>query len=177
MFSRLKNLNDAWVIVSRHNGNVFFKRSQHATRLKNYPDESCLYYDKYTADKSLEALNATRKKCKFQLENASKYFVNSFETNSWSGRFVLNKPVPIKNVQENKVRIKDSSKIKDSFIEDINHSIKRSRERIAAEQSDILRLELELKEVMSTDFHEKLKSYETQGDRIVKVLFMEKEKT
>ena len=81
-----------------------------------------------------------------------------------------------KSVQEKKVEIKDGSKIKNRMVEDIRSSIKRSNENISRERDNITRFEVELNEINKVNFEEELKPYETQGDKIVKVLFAPKEK-
>ena len=174
MFSKLKNLNNSWVITSRHNGNIFFKRRYYITRLKNYPDEQCLYYDKVSAENELAKLNEVRKKCKFQLENASKYFVNSFAY-YWNDE-ITNLAIPIKNVQEKNAVIKDSSKLEEEVLNRIISNIKNMETSIQEKMKDLSNLKIKLEETSKINFEEILKPYETQGDRIVKVLFSKKEK-
>jgi len=176
MFSKLKNLNQAWVIVSRHNGNVFFKRKNYITKVKNYPDNECLWYSELDARNELEKLNATRQKCKYSIENASKYFVNSFEYNRWHGRSIINKAIPIKSIQENKTKVFDGSQIKDQFLKEVQADIKGKHDYIASCHQEIAKLTVELNQLQTINFEEMLKPYETQGDRMVKVLFAAKAK-
>lgn len=176
MFSELKNLNNTWVITSRHNGNIFFIRRGYVTRVKNYPNNDCLYYEKDKAMEALAKYNEGRKKCKFTIENASKYFVNSFDTSSYSRRKVTNKAVSIKDIQTNKKVIKDSSKLKETFLSSINRDITYAKNSIEERQKELKNLKQELESIEKIDFEAELKPYETQGDKLVKVLFSTKEK-
>jgi hypothetical protein len=176
MIENLKNLNNAWVIVSRHNGNVFFKRRRYATKVKNYPDTECLWYSENEAKEELVRVNSGRKKCLHTIENASKYFVNEFSVNTWHGKHIKNIAVPIKSIQEKKVKITDVKTIKPRFLKDIEDNIKRSYDRIKSEQESITRLQLEFEQIKNTDIEALLAPFETQGDRIVKVLFSKVEK-
>ena len=130
MFSKLNNLNNTWVIVSRHNGNVFFKRRNYVTKVKNYPDEQCLWYNEADAKNELMKLNSTRQKCKYSLENASKYFVNSFRFDRWSTRILINDALPIKSIQEKKLKVKDHNSIKNEFLLQIKNELKQNESYI-----------------------------------------------
>lgn len=177
LFSKLKNLNQAWVIVSRHNGNVFFKRKQYVTKVKNYPDVECLWYNEIEARNELAQLNFKRKKCKYTIENASKYFVNSFEYSRWSGKHIINKAISIKSIQTDKSKVLNGGQLKNQFVEEYTRDINDNYKRINDYQADIKRLEFELTQIQTVNFEEMLKPYETQGDRMVKVLFSTKDKT
>jgi hypothetical protein len=171
MFDKLKNLNDAWVIVSRHNGNIFFKRKNYVTRLKNYPDNNCIFYSEIEARETLSLLNQNRKSCKYELENASKYFVNSFNYNSWNNYCIINAAIPIKKVQEGRVQIRDVKELKKTIIQSLESSIQNQKNDIIKTQKSISYAENKLEWLRSDNLEKGLEPYETKGDKLVKLLF------
>ena len=170
----LKNLNEAWVIVSRHNGNTFFKRKECTTKIKNYPNSECIWYSETDAKDELARLNATRKKCLYFIENSSKYFVNSFKSDSFYNRRISNKAISVKNIQGSNVKLSSPNSLKEGFLKDIKETIQRAEKRIIEENKNIYNLKKEEKEIDKLDFNELLKPFETQGDRLVKILYSNK---
>lgn len=202
-FTDIKNLNNTWVIVKRHNGNVFFKRVGYVTCLKNNPDRDCLFYDKTKAENELAQLNATRKKCKYSIENASKYFVNSFKLTTGShwnnyNTQIYNEAIPIKDVQATKANSLTSfDKVKvranDWFAAHVAEKKKYLEDAIKQMPIKLKELETQLQKEIeekqkvynmavaqqgqftTTDFGF-VEQFETQGDKLVKVLFATKPK-
>jgi hypothetical protein len=195
-FYEFKNLNEAWVIVSRHNGNVFFQRNGYVTRLKNYPNADCIYYSKEQAEAALLKLNETRRKCKYTIENASRYFVNSYKFVSWGGAVIRNIAIPIKEVQDNKTKISSFEEAKiqlenylirekssdETSLKEYEKAIPGKREQFEREIQQELAYKInelaKTTNMLSTFKTEEFDSslYETQGDKIVKILFSQKPK-
>ncbi len=191
-YLKLKNLNNAYVITKKHNGNTFFVRIGFITCRKNYPHEDCIYYDEASAIAEVTRLNSLRKKCKYSYENASKYFVNNWFSSNWNGANILNKPLSIKKVNAN-TKISTPDEVRKSLMLNIEKSIYNKSESIKRIQKELPEkiksiteqhdnyiqeynnersgLETQLAELSSLDLDSLLAGYETQGDKMVKVLY------
>lgn len=195
-YFNLQNLNNSWVITKRHNGNTFFKRKNLITCVKNQPTKDCLYYDENFVIDQVSKLNSNRKKCMYGYENASKYFVNNYKISNWGELKILNEPLPIKNVTKHtKLKTLDTcmselvAKLKADIqqydrraLEYKNELPKRLKditeqyERYIKEYEDYSRtFSLDLSSFLNTDINQYTSSFETQGDKIVKVLYAKKE--
>jgi hypothetical protein len=191
-FFNITDLNNSWVITKRHNGNIFFKRKQYVTCNKNYPDKDCLFINEASVKEEVARLNSTRKKCKYGYENASKYFVNLWSFNYWQGTVIKNKPLAIKDVnkdtrlpnietvkKELELKLKDSIKSKADYVERYQKELPKRIEEITKEYTRYINdyakektnLELELQELTTLDAEKFIEPYETQGDKMVKVLY------
>jgi len=193
----LTNLNDTYVIVKRYDGAVYFKRVGLVTDVKSYPKKNCLYYKKIEADEECIKLNSNRRKCKYVVENASKYFVNMYTYNHWYGTNaqIKNYAVAIKDFQSGNIKTGDFKTLeeaiyaaKDSigatkrtkaerqrYIEkELPKDIDALRKR-AAEQTYQLQKEIDADSIrldsINTENLEKYKSYETQGDKMTRLLY------
>ena len=193
----LTNLNDTYVIVKRYDGAVYFKRVGLVTDIKSYPKKNCLYYTKLEADTECTKLNSSRKKCKYVVENASKYFVNMYTYNQWYGANVkiTNYAVAIKDFQAGNINRGDFKTLEEAIIEAKTQLNKAIDERKGRQKQKIANLPIELERVTSrtneeiadiqetvTQFESKLaaltcknlddyKSYETQGDKMTRLLY------
>lgn len=196
-FLNIKDLNNTWVIVKRHNGNVFFKRRGYITCLKNCPDSECLYYDQFEALKQVELLNSRRKKCKYSIENASKYFVNSYNADTWNRVHIYNNPIPIKDAQKSPHKVNSFDNARKRIQDVINENAKRAKKDLdiltSSMQTKLKELETRLineiqeanitlnrnNEIVNNfekfDFNQ-IDQFETQGDKIFKVLFQKSER-
>lgn len=201
-FTDITNLNNTWVIVKRHNGNTFFKRRSYVTCLKNHPDRECLFYDKTKADAEVTLLNSQRKKCKYIVENASKYFVNNFTftgNSYWAtiNAVIKNEAIPIKEISEKKNNLVSFEKVKvqanDFYTRTVTDKEKHLKEAVRIMPIKLKELEVQLQKAITdaqknyddavnqkdqfntTDFSF-VEKFETQGDRLVKVLYSNKPK-
>lgn len=197
-----KNLNDAYVIVKRYNGGVYFKRVDYVTDVKGYPKADCVYYTKESAEAKVLALNTNRSKCKYSVESAGKYFINMYTVNTYSGITIKNEPVSIKDFEANrfnKGRLyktlneaieyakKDSNQSRernqyhaDNALKSLPEEIKRLTERAnnnhksySEEANKYTEVINKLDTLKNIDF----KEYETQGDKIARVLYAKSETT
>ena len=191
-----KNLNDAYVIVKRYNGGVYFKRVDYVTDVKGYPKANCVYYTKESAETKVIQLNTDRSKCKYSVESAGKYFINMYSVSSYSSVIIKNEPVSIKDFESSRYSKHNlyktlneaidyaKSKADDSFkrhqhsadtaLRDLPDQIKRLEQQVkerfemytksADEEKQTL---AKLESYKSQDF----KEYETQGDKIARVLY------
>ena len=191
-YLKLINLNNTWVITKRHNGNIFFVRKGYVTCCKNYPNKDCIYNDETQVKEEVARLNSMRKKCKYGYENASKYFVNNWFTNNWTGAIIQNKPLSIKEVNKD-TRIETPENVKNALIANTEHGIVNKMESIKRYQQELpkkiaeitaqynkyiqdysnerLALEVQLSELKELNLDSLLSEYETQGDKMVKVLY------
>lgn len=192
------NLNNSWVITKRHNGNIFFKRTHIQTCVKNHPTKDCVYYDEAKVIEEVNKLNSTRKKCKYGYENASKYFVNKWYFNAWSGPTILNSALPIKSVNE-KTELQSFKSCVSEMQEAIKNGIKRDQERAESYREELpkriqrlvddyesyIKNSLESVEkhkenlmlLESINLDDIMAEYETQGDKMVKILYGKKTET
>lgn len=191
------NLNESVVIVKRYNGSVYFKRRDYVTDVRSYPTPDCIYSSKELAQSKVENLNSSRKKCKYTIESASKYFINLYILNTWGDLTIKNKAVSIKSFQADNydkryvyLSIEEAVKalkeaynknIKTSIQEQANSEIRYKQRLVEMEnafQADIrnekereLRATTQLQELTQLNFDEIVKPFETQGDKLVKVLY------
>lgn len=197
-----KNLNDAYVIVKRYNGGVYFKRVDYVTDVKGYPKANCVYYTKESAEAKVVELNTNRSKCKYSVESAGKYFINMYTVHTYNGVTIKNEPVSIKDFEANRFNKSNLYKTLNEAIDYAKKSSNESREHqqyhadnaLKQLPEDIKRITEQannrhqsyLKEangyaeivdkldtLKNTDF----KEYETQGDKIARVLYAKSETT
>lgn len=196
-----KNINDAYVIVKRYNGGVYFKRVDYVTDVKGYPKSNCIYYTKIEADAKVVQLNTDRSKCKYSVESAGKYFINMYSVNSYGTPLTIkNEPVSIKDFEANKY---NKGNLYKTLNEAIDYAKSRTDESFKRQQHSadralkelpeaIKRLEQQAKEryeMYSQSANEEkqiidklesfkaqdFKEYETQGDKIARVLYAKAE--
>ena len=197
-YADIKNLNNSWVIVKRHNGNVFFVKRGYVGCDKNYPSTDAIYYDKADAEAELAKRNTDRKKCKYSIENASKYFVNTYGFSTWQNQ-VYNTAVSIKEFQDQNKKQKPLTTIQSVVKQAIEYTSRRAMDvekslkevvntkqakleelareidqEIAQRTNDLTQAQLKVSYFYTFDYSA-LNEYETQGDRLVKVLFSKKE--
>lgn len=190
-FLKLKNLNNSWVITKVHNGNTFFVHRKYVTCIKNYPSPDCIFNNEDQVKIEVERLNKTRKKCKYKYENASKYFVNDWSYNNYSN-IIENKALSIKKVSQN-TKLKNLNEVKNEHVKKMSEQItfysinadrlkndlpKKIEELKKAYESDIQRnidiakqMESDLESFNNINLNQLLEEFETQGDKMVKVLF------
>lgn len=193
----IKNLNSSWVIIKKHNSNTFFKSRVKSSFYKNYPSSECIFYDEHEIRLEVEKLNINRKKCKYSYENASKHFINMWYTNKWNYNTIFNSPYPIKQVSST-TNLSSFQSLKDTVLEETAREIKNkifmiNKLKEEAEQAienlkqnysnkikecedKKIAAEVKLQEFTQLDLKILLKPYETQGDKLVKVLYGAKEK-
>lgn len=195
-YFKITNLNNTWVITKRHNGNIFFKRKDYVTCLKNQPDVKCLYFDEAEIKEVVSRLNSNRKRCKYGYENASKYFINVWHNFTWNGPIIENRALTIKsvtpntniatpqtvltqvvsNVKYNLSRASDDiKKLEDEMPIELERFKKQLESRIDSRKKDKVTYEEQLSDLNSLNLNEVLKPYETQGDKLVRVLYAKKE--
>lgn len=191
-----ENLNNTWVITKRHNGNVFFKRKNLITCVKNQPTKDCLYYDENTVIEQVNKLNSSRKKCKYGYENASKYFVNNYKLSTWGDLKITNIPIPIKSVtadtklkslesciSELKARLRENVEYCNKRIQDYKEELpKRIKDLtenynkyISENSQTVISTNCDLANLSNVNTNDYVAAFETQGDKIVKVLYGKKE--
>lgn len=198
-----KNLNEAYVIVKRYNGGVYFKRVDYVTDVKGFPKANCVYYTKESAEAKVTELNTNRSKCKYSVESAGKYFINMYSVNYYGSPLTIkNEPVSIKDFEANRYNKSNLYKTLNEVIDyaksRTDESLKRqqqSADRTLKELPDqIKRLEQQAKErfeMYTKSANEEkqvidklesykaqdFKEYETQGDKIARVLYAKSETT
>ena len=197
-----KNLNDAYVIVKRYNGGVYFKRVDYVTDVKGYPKANCVYYTKESAETKVAQLNMNRSKCKYSVESAGKYFINMYTVSTYNDIVIKNEPVSIKDFEANRFNRSNLYKTLNEAIEfaknKTNESVKHNEyhadnaikslpqeiERITKQANDrhqsYTKSANEYKELvgkLETFKNQDFKEYETQGDKIARVLYAKSETT
>lgn len=197
-----KNLNDAYVIVKRYNGGVYFKRVDYVTDVKGYPKANCVYYTKELAEAKVTELNTNRSKCKYSVESAGKYFINMYTVHTYGGVTIKNEPVSIKDFEANRFNKNNLYKTLNEAIEYAKKDSNQSRERQQYHADNALKqLPEKIKRLTDdannlhqsytkeangyTEILNKLdtlknadfKEYETQGDKIARVLYANIETT
>jgi len=197
-----KNLNDAYVIVKRYNGGVYFKRVDYVTDVKGYPKANCVYYTKESAEAKVLELNTNRSKCKYSVESAGKYFINMYTVHTWNGITIKNEPVSIKDFEANRFNKNNLYKTLNEAIDYAKKSSNESKERqqyhadnaLKSLPEKIKRLTdeannmhqsyskeangyAEIVNKLDTLKNQDFKEYETQGDKIARVLYAKSETT
>jgi prefoldin subunit 5 len=197
-----KNLNDAYVIVKRYNGGVYFKRVDYVTDVKGYPKANCVYYTKESAEAKVLELNTNRSKCKYSVESAGKYFINMYTVSTYNNIVISNEPVSIKDFEANRFNKNSLYKTLNEAIEfaknKTNESVKNHEyhadnaikslpqeiERITKQANDRHQMYTksaneykELVDKLDTLKNQDFKEYETQGDKIARVLYAKSETT
>lgn len=197
-----KNLNDAYVIVKRYNGGVYFKRVDYVTDVKGYPKANCVYYTKESAEAKVLELNTNRSKCKYSVESAGKYFINMYTVQTYNGVTIKNEPVSIKDFEANRFNKSNLYKTLNEAIEYAKKDSNQSRERQQYHADNTLKqLPEQIKSLteranqthqsytkeangyteilnkLDTLKNQDFKEYETQGDKIARVLYAKSETT
>lgn len=125
--NNLKDLNKSFVLIKKYNTKTLFYsgRGTHSYDAAN----AMLFYTQIEAETKCLELNQTRKKLKYRLENAGKYFINNVQVNFTStynlpvNIELINKVLPIERIISNKLKVSTSDKIKQEITSRIKSHI------------------------------------------------------
>ena len=185
----LRNINDAWVVVKKYNGNTYFWRGPNYQRSVEESKEAKIFYSKSEAKDAEIKLNINRKKCLYFIEPATKHFVNGwvigaswYNTDINESFKIENPPIPIQEITSkrrsvilpNEFKTKVIAKItedKKSKLEyaktHLDEAVKKMRE---AEEQALLR-DNSLNYITALNFEEELKPYSTGAEQTLRILF------
>lgn len=189
MINKIENLNDRYVVCNKYNGKLRFIHKNWVT-----PTYDVQYARLHTEQEAVTAameLNKNRKKCKFKIEKASKFFINlfdaHFDTGGWNSDntceiIISNKAVSLDEAVANKVKYNNVASFKEqlkqkgaTIIQNLNSQIKKQTEELqkSIAQTNILieTVNHELREIAALDMTEFIKPYQTNCDNTYKVLY------
>jgi hypothetical protein len=183
LVNEAKNLNQGYVIVKKYDGKTYF-HGKYARDFK-VPTYAYLFFDKAKADERANQLNSTRKKCRYTVESATKFFVNDWrvEIDWYNNKATIKNPaIAIEAVIQNKRGITTPQAFKGKFLELLTKEVairnnraaeekKRLEERLNELQAQNKELTEFSKKVETFDFENFLAPYGTESETTLRVFF------
>lgn len=174
MINKIDNLNEKYVVCHKYNGKMRFV---HKTHVKpTYYSHRAALFSLVEAEKKVIAMNKDRKKCKFKIQSAGKYFLNDFQLaidrNHWSDSgtneiMLTSKPVALEYAIEKKMRIEDHEFMRQGIQTMVEKQLVKLVEEIKYEEMQIeqriLHFNKELKIFKETLEKQKLKNEEVSS--------------
>lgn len=189
MINRIDNLNERYVVCNKYNGKLRFVHKQWAT--PTYDSQYAKLYTLEEATIHVRTLNEKRKKCKFKMEKASKFFLNVFEAafdaGGWNSSntyeiILSNKTVALDQAIKNKMKWTEISTFKEqlnnkasSLIQKLNHEVNKQTEELQKTINEvkmhITTITNEVDNMNAIDINEFVKPYQTGCDTTYRVLY------
>lgn len=174
----LKNLNDAWLVVKKYNGKLYFKTNW-SYDSKN-PNSAQIFWKKEDAEKRMLQANTDRKKCRYYLEPASMHFVNDFEAglHYWGNNpFIKNKPLALKDLEKGTEKFQKMTKqyFVEKITSEIDAKVKEKTDRLAStlkeHEKELLALKSMKEELLNFDIEKVIETYGTKAETTAQILY------